>query len=156
MARIMTADEARKRRGGTTLVERTKRDPVRAAQINAIVAEASVEQLLQRIMELEHVTAAELARRMNAKPPQISRDLHGGLSRATLSRLVMIAEALGYDFMPAFVPRTKDRRREKFIEAYRGLIPNVPAKASAPVKSRTGLVVRSRSNHTKSVDRKIA
>ena len=156
MARIMSADEARKRRGGTSLVERTKRDPVRAAQINALVAEASVEQLLQRIMELEHVTAAELARRMNAKPPQISRDLHGGLSRATLSRLVMIAEALGYDFVPAFVPRTKDRRREKFLDAYRRLIPSVPSKTSLPMKNRTGLAAKSRSGHTKSGHRKIA
>jgi transcriptional regulator with XRE-family HTH domain len=75
-------------------------------------------------MEHEHVTAAELARRLNAKPPQISRDLHGGLSKATVSRLSMIAEALGYDFFPALVPRADEPKRQRFLEAYRALVPD--------------------------------
>jgi hypothetical protein len=134
MERIMNAAEARKVRGGSTLVERTKAaDPARAARIDKLVAEASVEQIVHAIMEHESVNAAELARRMNAKAPQISRDLHGGLSRATLRRLSTIANALGYDFIPAFVPRTDSVKRKRFIKIYRELIPPFVA---APVPSR--------------------
>jgi hypothetical protein len=106
-------------------------DPVRSARIGKLVAAASVEQIVQAIMDKESINAAELARRINAKAPQVSRDLHGGLSRATLSRVSMIADALGYDFIPAFVPRENSAKRKRFIEMYRELIPTfVPAPAS--------------------------
>lgn len=124
MGHIMNAAEARKRRGGSTLVQRIKAgDSTRAARIDKLVAAASVEQIVQAIMENERINAAELARRINAKAPQISRDLHGGLSRATLSRVATIADALGYDFIPAFVPRADDAKRKRFIKMYRELIP---------------------------------
>jgi len=133
MGHIMNAAEARRRRGGPTLVERVKgADPVRSARIDKLVAAASVEQIVQAIMENESINAAELARRINAKAPQVSRDLHGGLSRATLSRISTIADALGYDFIPAFVPRAQTAKRKRFIEMYRELIPTfVPASASS-------------------------
>jgi transcriptional regulator with XRE-family HTH domain len=110
-----------------------------------------VEQLVQAIMEHEHVTAAELARRLNAKPPQISRDLRGGLSKATLSRLSMIAEALGYDFFPALVPRADEAKRERFLEAYRALVP-----ASAQAFAMPQKAARSRKKQTASGHRRIA
>jgi transcriptional regulator with XRE-family HTH domain len=136
------------------LVERTKRDPARAARIDALVAAASVEHVLQTIMESERVSAAELARRLNAKPPQISRDLHGGLSKATLSRLVSIAKALGYDFVPVFVPRSHAAKRRRFFEAYRGLIPDAPPALAAKTTRRTEAT---RSTKTaKPVRRKVA
>jgi transcriptional regulator with XRE-family HTH domain len=126
----MNAAEARRRRGGSTLVERTKAaDPARAARIEKFVAAAAVEQIVQTIMDREHVNATELARRVNVSPPQISRDLHGGLRRATLSRLSMIADALDCDFVPAFVPRSDDSKRKRFLKMYRDLIPQAPSKA---------------------------
>ncbi|HEY0615877.1 MAG TPA: hypothetical protein VGC96_14600, partial [Candidatus Elarobacter sp.] len=82
----MNAVKARKKRGGTTLVERTMRDPKRAARIEHMTKAADIEHLVQAIMASQHVTAAELARRTKSKPPQVSRDLHGGLRRATLTR----------------------------------------------------------------------
>lgn len=133
----MNAAEARKRRGGSTLLERTKADPARAARVDRLVASASVEQLVQAIMDSEHINAAELARRVNAKPPQISRDLHGGLSRATLSRLSTIAEALGYDFVPAFVPRSDAAKRKRFLDMYRELIPDVSVENIPPKQAVT-------------------
>ncbi len=143
----MNAAEARKQRGGSTLVERIKAaDPARAARIDKLVAAASVEQIVQAIMENERINAAELARRMNAKAPQISRDLHGGLSRATLSRLSTIANALGYDFIPAFVPRADSAKRKRFISLYRELIPPF---MSAPAQS-------TRNNAAKKAPRKKA
>jgi len=120
----MNAAEARKKRGGSTLLQRTKRDPERAAHIDKLVRVAAVEQIVQAIMEQQDISAAELARRLNAKPPQISRDLHGGLSKATMSRLCTIAEALGYDFFPALVPRANTAKRERFMKAYRALVPD--------------------------------
>ncbi len=133
----MNAAEARKRRGGSTLVDRIKAsDPARAARIERLVAAASVEQIVQAIMESERINAAELARRVNAKAPQISRDLHGGLSRATLSRVSMIADALGYDFIPAFVPRSGDAKRERFIKMYHDLIPSFKSVTTAPRRSK--------------------
>ncbi len=147
----MNAAEARKQRGGSTLLERTKRDPVRAAAIDALVAAASVEHIVQTIMEIENVNAAELARRVNAKPPQISRDLHGGLSKATLGRIASIADALGYDFVPAFVPRSKNAKRRKFFEAYCGLLPETSMSRSA---RKTRSITNSRKSKPK--PRKIA
>jgi transcriptional regulator with XRE-family HTH domain len=129
----MNAAEARKQRGGSTLLERIKAaDPARGARIDKLVAAASVEQIVQAIMDNERINAAELARRMNAKAPQISRDLHGGLSRATLSRLTTIANALGYDFIPAFVPRADSAKRKRFISLYRELIPPLLSAAAPP------------------------
>jgi DNA-binding GntR family transcriptional regulator len=140
----MNAAEARKRRDGSTLVQRIKTgDPARAARIDKLVAAASVEQIVQAIMENESINAAELARRINAKAPQVSRDLHGGLSRATLSRVSTIADALGYDFIPAFVPRADNAKRKRFIKMYRELIPtfvHVPTssrRTASATKART-------------------
>ncbi|TAM58710.1 hypothetical protein EPN52_10150 [bacterium] len=107
----MNAAEARKRRSGGTLAERTRKDSARAARIDRLVAEASIENALRKIMEIEDVSAAELARRIHAKPPQISRDLRGGLSKARVYRLVELGRALGYDFVPMFVPQDKEKRR---------------------------------------------
>jgi transcriptional regulator with XRE-family HTH domain len=149
MARIMTATEARKHRGGSTLVERTKSDPAEAARIDALVSAISVEHAVRTIMEAQKVTAAELARRMNAKPPQISRDLHGGLSNATLGRLASIAEALGYDFVPAFVPRSDGSRRRKFFAAYHGLIPEAPGKQRSGAEGGSKGTTRPRSTRRK-------
>lgn len=118
----MNAAEARKRRGGSTLVERSRQDAKRAARIDRLVAEASVEHALQELMEIENVTAAELARRVKSKPPQISRDLHGGLSKARVSRLVKLAGALGYDFVPVFIPRGEAKQRENLLGFYRDLV----------------------------------
>jgi transcriptional regulator with XRE-family HTH domain len=99
------------------------RDPKRAARIEHLTKVADIEQMVQAIMESQQITAAELARRINAKPPQISRDLHGGLRRATIARLAVIAEALGYEFVPALVPRRQSSKRKKFFDAYRALLP---------------------------------
>ena len=112
----MNAAEARKRRGGSTLVERTRRDPARAVRIEMLVAEASVEQAFQHIMEIENVSATELGRRVKSKAPKISRDLHGGLSKARISRLVLLARALGYDFVPMFVPHDDPEKRQIIMD----------------------------------------
>lgn len=118
----MNAAEARKKRSGSTLVKRTRGDQGRAARIDRLVAEASIEHTLQLIMEIENVSAAELARRVKSKPPQVSRDLHGGLSRARVSRLTALAGALGYDFFPMFIPRNDLEKRETLLTVTRDVL----------------------------------
>ncbi|HEX3462571.1 MAG TPA: helix-turn-helix transcriptional regulator [Candidatus Elarobacter sp.] len=152
----MTASEARKRRGGSTLVERTKQDPAEAARIDALVCAISLEHAVCAIMEANHVTAAELARRLNAKPPQISRDLKGGLSRATLSRLASIAEALDCDFVPAFVPRSEQVRRRRFFEAYDELISEAPFQTVLQAKANRKVRRKKTGQITKATRRKAA
>ncbi len=120
----MNAAEARKKRGGNTLIERTRRNPARASRIDRLVAEASIELIMRQIMELENVTAAELARRVKAKPPQISRDLRGGLSKACVSRLADLAHALGYDFVPMFIPHGDLEKRQTLLEIYKDTFVN--------------------------------
>ena len=56
----MNAAEARKRRGGSTLVERSRKDPERAARIDMLVAEASVEHALQELVDIENVASLPL------------------------------------------------------------------------------------------------
>jgi transcriptional regulator with XRE-family HTH domain len=105
--------------------------PARATRIDRLVAQANVEQMVAAIMENQQISAAELARRVNSKPPQISRELRGGLRRATLNRIAIIAEALDCDFLPLFVPRQDSAKRKKFLQAHQDLMsPNEPAHKS--------------------------
>jgi len=129
--------QTRKTRGGSTLIERVKSDPARAARIDQLIAHASIEQFVEAIMERKHVSVAELARRMKAKAPQISRDLNGGLSRVTISRLSTIADALGYDFVPALVPRSDESKRRRFFDAYCAMLPDVAPKGATRKRQST-------------------
>jgi Cro/C1-type helix-turn-helix DNA-binding protein len=114
----MNAAEARRLRKGTTLSERIRKDTGRASRIDRLVSAASVEYALQEIMEAEKVNAAELARRIKAKPPQISRDLHGGLRKATVSRLVVLGQALDCEFIPMFIRKGAKAERRIILDAY--------------------------------------
>ncbi len=121
----MNAAEARKRRGGTMLVERASANPQRAARIEQLVKAAEIERLVEAVMRREDVSGAELARRMHVAPPQISRDLNGGLRNATLSRLAGIAHALGYELITALIPKRETPERRTFFEAYEALMPDM-------------------------------
>lgn len=55
----MNAADARRRRGGSTLLERTKSDSSEAARIDALVATISAEHTVQAITEAENVTQSE-------------------------------------------------------------------------------------------------
>lgn len=102
-----------------------------AARIDALVAEASREMMVRDIMELESITAAELARRVKAKPPQISRDLEGGLRKASLSRVNQIAQALGYDFVPLLIPRNDKKKHEAALKSRQRIVRSKPVPRGA-------------------------
>ena len=127
----MNATEAKKAPKGTTLSERIRKDPARAYRIDRLVSMASVEYALQEIMEAEKVNAAELARRIKVKPPQISRDLHGGLRKATLSRLVVLGRALDCEFIPMFIRKGAKAERRIILDAYARML----ARGRKPFKS---------------------
>lgn len=93
------------KRKGRSLVERELKDALTRKRVLDSVLEDSIELAIRHIMECEEVTSAELARRIHVRPSQVSRDLGGGLSRATLARLAEIANALHCDLFVSLKPR---------------------------------------------------
>jgi predicted XRE-type DNA-binding protein len=112
----MNADEFAKRlraQGIPTLVERIRRDPVRAARIDRELLAISLEDQIFRIMKKSKITATELAKKLKVPKSQISRDLNGGLSKARLGRLHQIAAALNHDLVAVVVPHDLTKARKK-------------------------------------------
>lgn len=57
------------------------------------------------------MTQLELARRIDAKPASVCRDLNGGLDRAKLERIQLLAEAIEHDVVVMLRARPKAQRR---------------------------------------------
>ena len=54
-------------------------------------------------------TLSRLAKAMGTSKSNISRDLNsGGIQSATISRIARMAKTLDYDFVPLFIPRSKE------------------------------------------------
>jgi hypothetical protein len=106
------ARAARRRAGKTTLEQRLRKSPEMAQRIDRHLAHLRLEQQMADAMQRQHVTAAELARRLSRQPSAISRDLKGGLSKAKIGRVEDMAEAVGYDFVALVLPRDPKERRE--------------------------------------------
>lgn len=106
------ARAARRRAGKTTLEQRLRKSPEMARRIDRHLAHLRLEQQMADAMQRQHVTAAELARRLSRQPSAISRDLKGGLSKAKIGRVEDMAEAVGYDFVALVLPRDPKERRE--------------------------------------------
>lgn len=106
------ARAARRRAGKSTLEERLRKNPQMAQRIDKHLAHLRLEQQMIDAMQRQHISAAELARRVSRQPSAISRDLKGGLSKAKIGRVEQLAEAVGYDFVPLVLPRDQKERRE--------------------------------------------
>jgi hypothetical protein len=115
------ARAARRRAGKTTLEERLRQSPETAQRIDKQLAHLRLEQQMADAMQRQHVTAAELARRLSRQPSAISRDLKGGLSKAKIGRVEDMAEAVGYDFVGLVLPRDQKERRETLERLTRAL-----------------------------------
>jgi hypothetical protein len=113
---------ARRRAGKTTLEERLRRDPAVAHRIDKLLGHLRLEQQMADAMERQHVTAAELARRVSRAPSAISRDLGGGLSKAKLGRVEDMAAAVDHDFLVLVLPRAPKERRETLERLTRELV----------------------------------
>jgi hypothetical protein len=106
------ARAARRRAGKSTLEERLRSEPDMAQRIDKHLSHFRLEQQMIDAMQRQHVTAAELARRVSRQPSAISRDLNGGLSKAKIGRVEEMARAVGYDFVPLVLPRDREERRQ--------------------------------------------
>jgi predicted transcriptional regulator len=93
-----------------------------ARRIDKHLAHLRLEQQMIDAMQHQHVTAAELARRVSRQPSAISRDLNGGLSKAKIGRIEEMAEAVGYDFVPLVLPRDREERRKALDRLRRELV----------------------------------
>lgn len=116
------ARAARRRAGKTTLEQRLRQAPGMAQRIDKQLTHLRLEQQMIDAMEREHVTAAELARRISCQPSAISRDLKGGLSKAKIGRVEEMAEAVGYDFVGLVLPRDREERRKMLERVTRELV----------------------------------
>lgn len=86
-------------------------DPRMAERMDRHLVDLRLEQQVVDAMQRQHVTAAELARRLSCQPSAISRDLKGGLSKAKLGRLEELANAIEHDFIAFVIPRDPVARR---------------------------------------------
>ncbi len=116
------ARNARRRAGKTTLEERLRQDPEMAQRIDKQLAHLRLEQQMADAMQRQHVSAAELARRVARQPSAISRDLKGGLSKAKIGRVEDMAEAVDHDFVALVLPRDPKERRETLERLTRELV----------------------------------
>ena len=116
------ARTARRRAGTKTLEQRLRENPEMAQRIDKQMAHLRLEQQMLDAMERAHVTAAELARRISRQPSAISRDLHGGLSKAKIGRVEEMAEAVGYEFVGLVLPRDREERRKALQRVTRELV----------------------------------
>lgn len=89
-----------------------RQDPDAARRLDTHLAHLRLEQQMFDAMQQQHVTAAELARRVARPPSAISRDLKSGLSKAKIGRVEEMAAAVGYDFIALVLPRDRKERRE--------------------------------------------
>ena len=115
------ARNARRSAGKKSLEQRLRLDPGMAAKIDRHLVDLGLEQQMIDAMEREHVTAAELARRVDRKPSAISRDLNGGLSKAKFARIQELANAVGHDVVPLVLPRDAEQRRHALERVAREL-----------------------------------
>ena len=74
---------------------------------------------IQLLNELEEqgLTYEKFAQKIGSSKGNISRDLKSrGLKRATVDRVVRMAQALGLEFVPLLLPKDRIRRRKKLEE----------------------------------------
>jgi len=76
-----------------------------------------VEYQLEKLMEELGVTQKILAQKLGIDKSVVSKDMSGGLKNAGLKKLQAIAEVLGCDFVPLFVPKDHMEEFKKEIKS---------------------------------------
>lgn len=74
---------------------------------------------MQFLMALEEqgLTYEKFAKKIGSSKGNVSRDLKGhGLEKATIDRVVRMAQALGLEFLPLLLPKDRRQRRKKLQE----------------------------------------
>ena len=68
-------------------------------------------------LEQQGLTYEKFAKKIGSSKGNISRDLKGrGLQKATVERIVKMAQALGLEFLPLLLPKDRRGRRKKLEE----------------------------------------
>lgn len=92
------------------LLERKLEDPNYRKRFEQGYAAFELEVQILNALEQKGWTFADLAKVMHTAKSNISRDLSGGgIHSATISRLVKMGKALGFKFLPLFVPEKKEK-----------------------------------------------
>ncbi len=100
-------------------------DPRMAARMDRHLQGLRLEQQVIDAMQRQHVTAAELSRRLSCPPSAISRDLNGGLSKAKIGRVEELANAIEHDFVALVIPRDPAARRRTVERIAKELVSGV-------------------------------
>ena len=74
-----------------------------------------IEYQLAQIMEKSGVTQKDLAERLEVDKSVVSKDMSGAIRKAGIKKLEAIAEALGCDFIPIFVPKKDKKAHAKIL-----------------------------------------
>ncbi len=68
-------------------------------------------------LEEQGLTYEKFAKKIGSSKGNVSRDFKGrGLQKATIDRLIKMAQALGLEFLPLLLPRDRRSRRKKLEE----------------------------------------
>jgi transcriptional regulator with XRE-family HTH domain len=78
-----------------------------------------IEYQLAKIMEENGISQKVLAERLGIDKSVVSKDLSGALSKAGVQKLQAIAEAIGCEFIPLFIPKNK---KSEFEEHYNEML----------------------------------
>lgn len=119
----------------TTFVERLRQNPRMAALIDKHKAMLSLEIQFEREMERRNESPARFAKKIGANRSTISRDLHGGLSKAKLERVASMANALDCDLVAVILPREARERKARLREVF-GLVRSVGRMANTQREAR--------------------
>ena len=101
-----------KKRKPKTLFDREMERPDFRRKYESEREAFNLEVQLLNMIELANISHAALARQLGVPRSNVSRDLAGGIRRATLPRLGQIAHALDADFIPVLLPHERAGRRE--------------------------------------------
>lgn len=99
--------------------EQIQTDEERAAferKVAKLLAQSDLLNALEEIREAEHVTKAEVARRIGTPPSVVSRLLSGRAANPTLGTLLDVADALGVYLDIRIKPQPKRSERHSPIE----------------------------------------
>lgn len=110
-----------KRTKATTLVERARQNQRMAALIDKHKAMLSLEIQFERELKRRNESPARFAKKIGSNRSTISRDLHGGLSKAKLERVATMANALDCDLVTVILPREAGERKARLREMF-GLV----------------------------------
>jgi|ERR1022692_1980247 transcriptional regulator with XRE-family HTH domain len=100
----------------STLLERARKNKRMASLIDKHRSMLSLEIQFERELKRRNESPARFAKKIGSNRSTVSRDLHGGLSKAKLERVASMANALDCDLVTIILPREADERKDRLRE----------------------------------------